>query len=345
MSTGIVYAPALAHEKIGHPECNARISHILPFLEKAGVLADLVNLEAVPATAVQLEQVHNKALVNHVQRVSGSGGGLLDYGDTYATAESYDLARLAAGAGMTAVDAIMRGEIQNGFALVRPPGHHAEQDRVSGFCLFNNVAVAARHAQREHETKRVLIVDFDVHHGNGTQDIFYRDDSVLFVSIHLFVPRLFYPGTGSKRETGFAGGKGYTLNVPLMPYVGDAGYGRIFQELIRPKAVAFQPDIILVSAGFDAHWRDPLAMAGLSLTGYAQMGQALRQLADELCDGRILFIFEGGYEIDVLSHGILNLFYTLLGQDNITDPYGPMPQEEPDIASLLAELKQSHLIY
>ncbi len=345
MSTGIVYAPALAHEKIGHPECNARISRILPFLEEAGVLADLVNLEAVPATADQLERVHNRALINHVRRVSRAGGGLLDHGDTYATAESYDLARLAAGAGMTAVDAIMRGEIQNGFALVRPPGHHAEHDRVSGFCLFNNAAAAARRAQREHGARRALIVDFDVHHGNGTQDIFYRDDSVLFISIHLFAPRLFYPGTGSKREMGLGGGKGYTLNVPLSPYVGDAGYGRIFQELIRPKAAAFQPDIILVSAGFDAHWRDPLAMAGLSLTGYARLGRALLQLAEELCDGRILFILEGGYEIDVLSHGILNLFYTLLRRDTIVDPFGPMPQEEPDISSLLAELKQAHLIY
>ena len=340
-----MYAPALAHEKNGHPECSARLSHILPFLEKTGVLAGLTPLEAVPATAAQLAQVHDQALIRHVQRVSQAGGGLLDHGDTYATAESYDLARLAAGAGVTAVDAIMRGEVQNGFVLARPPGHHAERRRVSGFCLFNNVAIAARHAQRAHGAQRVLIVDFDVHHGNGTQDIFYQDDSVLFVSVHLFIPRLFYPGTGSKRETGLEQGKGFTLNVPLPPYVGDTGYGRIFQELIRPKAAAFQPDIILVSAGFDAHWRDPLAMAGLSLTGYAQIGQALAQLAAELCHGRILFILEGGYEIDVLSHGILNLFYTLLGQDTIADPYGPMPQTEPDISSLVAGLKEAHLIY
>lgn len=345
MSIGIVYAPALAHEKIGHPECNARINQIMPFLDRFGVLADLIALEPEMATAVQLEQVHNSALIHHVQRVSASGGGLLDYGDTYATPESYDLARLAAGAGLTAVDAIIRGEIENAFALVRPPGHHAEKDRVSGFCLFNNVAVAARYAQTVHHVERVLIVDFDVHHGNGTQDIFYQDDSVLFTSIHLFIPRLFYPGTGSLREMGFGAGEGFTMNVPLMPYVGDSGYGRIMQELIKPKALAFQPDFILVSAGFDAHWRDPLAMAGLSLTGFARMAQALIQLADELSHGRILFILEGGYEIDVLSHGILNTFYALMGQDNMVDPFGPMTQDEPDITPLLQELKQCHLIY
>jgi acetoin utilization deacetylase AcuC-like enzyme len=207
------------------------------------------------------------------------------------------------------------------------------------------VAVAARYAQEVYGVQRVLIVDFDVHHGNGTQDIFFQDESVLFVSTHLFLPRMFYPGTGGVSEIGIGAGRGFTVNVPLMPYVGDEGYGRLFQEIIWPKAKAFAPELILVSAGFDAHWQDPLAMAGLSLRGYGHITQTLVEMANILCHGRILFVLEGGYQVTALSYGILNTFYALLGQDNLQDPLGSMPQPEPDVADLLAKLKEHHLIY
>lgn len=345
MTTAVVHVPALEHNKMGHPEHQGRIRQILPFLDAAGILADLTLLEPTVASIEQLRRVHAATLLEHVRQVCQAGGGVLDHGDTYATAQSYDLARLAAGSTIAAVDQIMTGQVKNGFALVRPPGHHAEFNRISGFCLFNNAAAAARQAQAVHGVERVLIIDFDVHHGNGTQDIFYDDDSVMFISSHLFLPRMFYPGTGALQELGQGQGNGYTVNVPLLPNVGDVGYGRILTELIRPLAQQFKPGLILVSAGYDAHWQDPLAMVGLSLTGYAQMARALVSLADELADGRILFVLEGGYLIEALSYGILNTFYALTGQDKIADPLGMMPQTEQDISHLLHQLKEHHLIY
>jgi acetoin utilization deacetylase AcuC-like enzyme len=238
---------------------------------------------------------------------------------------------------------IVGGKASNGLALVRPPGHHAEHDRVGGFCLFNNIAVAARQAQAVHGLKRVLIVDYDVHHGNGTQDIFYGDDSVLFASMHIYYP-FFYPGTGAAREVGRGAGRGTTVNVPFPPLVGDEGYGRAFAEVIAPCARRFQPQLILVSAGFDAHWRDPLARAGLSLTGYARLTQALLELAEELCAGRILFVLEGGYLLEALHYGILNVLYALLGRDQIVDPLGSMARPEQNVTHLLGALKELHLL-
>lgn len=343
MSTIYVYAPAIAHQKEGHPEHNGRIGNLLQWLDPFGILADLTAVSPIHATFEQLNRVHSKGLIEQIRSVSLSGGGLLDHGDTYATAESYDLARLAVGGAITAVDHILKGNARNGFALLRPPGHHAEYDRISGFCLFNNVAAAARHAQQAHGLKRVAIIDFDVHHGNGTQDIFYNDPSVLFTSTHLYMPRHFYPGTGGYKESGREAGIGHTLNIPLVPNVGDAGYEQIFQQVIVPKLRAFQPEMLFISAGFDAHWQDPLAMAALSLSGYAQLCRQLVVAADEICNGRILFILEGGYQVKALQHAILNTFYALTLQDNIIDPLGASPEAETDISKLLAIVKRDHL--
>lgn len=345
MTTVAVHVPALAHTKSGHPENEVRIRQILPFLGESGILGDLHLLQPKLATIQQLRRIHSASLIERIREVATTGGGILDHGDTYATAQSFELARLAAGSTIAAIDEIMAGRAKNGFALVRPPGHHAEFNRISGFCLFNNVAAAARQAQAAHGVKRILILDFDVHHGNGTQDIFYDDDSVMFISTHLFLPRMFYPGTGDLQELGNGFGHGYTVNVPLKPNVGDEGYGRILSELIQPLARLFRPELILVSAGYDAHWQDPLAMAGLSLTGFAHISQHLVNLANELTDGRILFVLEGGYQVQALSYGILNTLYALLGQDKIEDPMGVMPQPEEDITHLLHHLKRHHLIY
>jgi acetoin utilization deacetylase AcuC-like enzyme len=343
MTTLLVYAPAMAHTLRNHPESHERLAGMLPWLERQGALSGLMDIPPVPATTEQLRRVHSATLIETIRQVSMSGGGLLDHGDTYATADSYQLARVALGGCCAAVDHIMTEQARNGIALVRPPGHHAENDRVSGFCLFNNVAAAARQAQAVHGVRRVLIFDYDVHHGNGTQDIFYDDDSVLFMSMHLYAP-YFYPGVGSLNETGSGKGKGYTLNIPLPPYVGDNGYVRIFDEVVRQKAMAFKPDLILVSAGFDAHWQDPLSAAGLSLTGYGHIGRALIELANELCDGRALFVLEGGYQLEVLTSGVLNLIFALTGRDEIQDHLGTLPHEESDVADLLYQLKQHHLL-
>jgi acetoin utilization deacetylase AcuC-like enzyme len=343
MSTILVYAPALKHTKAYHPESHHRLKATIQNLENFGVLTNLQQVEPKPASFEQLMRVHTPDLIEHIQRVSFLGGGTLDHGDTYATAQSFDLAKLAVGGCCQAVDKIMTGEARNGIALVRPPGHHAESNRVSGFCLLNNVAAATRHAQEVHGAERVAILDFDVHHGNGTQEIFYLDNTVLFSSAHLFAP-FFYPGGGLSNEIGAGRGFGHTLNVPLPPLVGDDGYCRIMKELVFPKISTFEPDIILVSAGFDAHWQDPLAQGGLSLTGYARICRYLVEMARNLCEGRILFVLEGGYELRVLNLGILNCIYALLDKDEIQDPIGQMPDNENDVTDLLLQLKERHLL-
>lgn len=345
MSTVFVFAPGNEHTKQGHPEANYRLAHLLPFLEQYQLLSALQQLPARTALLSDLQRVHNRALVDQIRHLSERGGGLLDHGDTYVTAVSYEAARTAAGAGLTAVDAILSNQARNGFAIVRPPGHHAESSQVSGFCLFNNIAIAARYAQATYNCQRILIVDFDIHHGNGTQEIFFQDDTVLFISAHLFIPRLFYPGSGGISEIGIGHGRGYTLNMPLPPLVGDVGYGRLWQEVVWPRATTFAPDLILVSAGYDAHWQDPLSMSGLSLAGYAHLSRQLVQLADALCHGRILFMLEGGYHEQALAYGILNTFYALLGHDQQQDPLGPMSEPETDVTDLLHTLKARHLIY
>lgn len=310
---------------------------VLPALERFGLLDQLAAVGPVPATTDQLRRVHTKGLIDFVKTISYQGGGTLDGGDTYATADSFEQATLAAGSCCLAVDHIMHGRARNGFALVRPPGHHAEIDHAGGFCLFNNVAVAARHAQIVHGVQRVFILDFDVHHGNGTQNIFYEDDSVLFASMHLFAP-FFYPGIGGLHEVGTRKGKGFTTNVPFPPGVGDRGYLRALQEYISPLVKAFQPEIMLISIGFDAHWQDPLAMASLSLTGYALFVQTLVRLAESVCNGRLLFVLEGGYKIDVLTLGIANTYAALLGLDTIQDTIGASPSPEHDVDQLLKTL-------
>ncbi len=342
MSTLLVSAPAYGHTKFQHPESSQRTLALERALASSGLLPDLRVLAPAAATVEQLRRVHTMELIEYVRQVSLRGGGLLDHGDTYVTGESFELALLAVGGCCAAVDEIMTGRADNGFALIRPPGHHAETDRASGFCLFNNVAAAARQAQVVHGAQRVAIVDYDVHHGNGTQDIFYEDDSVLFISIHLYAP-YFYPGIGGMHEVGTGRGNGYTLNVPLPPQVGDKGYLRAFDELIGPRLRDFQPNMLLVSAGFDAHWADPLAMAGLSLTGYAHITRQLIGYAEALCGGRVLFVLEGGYQLDVLVNGVQNVFHALLKRDRILDPFGRMPEPERDISALLAQLKAHYL--
>jgi acetoin utilization deacetylase AcuC-like enzyme len=343
MSTLLAYAPATRHTRLHHPESHYRTAVLMPALENAGVLRDILWIDPVPATVEQLRRVHTVEHIEYVRQVSTRGGGLLDQGDTYATAESYDLALLAAGSSCAAVDYIMSGGASNGFVLIRPPGHHAETDRVSGFCIFNNVAAAARQAQVMYGVRRVAIIDFDVHHGNGTQDIFFEDDSVLFMSVHLYAP-FFYPGVGGMYEIGVGRGKYHTLNIPLPPQVGDKGYRMAFEEIFSPRLADFKPEFLLVSAGYDAHWQDPLAMAGLSLSGFAAITRMLLQYANIHTQGRILFVLEGGYHLEVLAKGVLNTLYALMGKDLIEDPFGPMPEPEHDVTALIQRLQKHYLL-
>jgi acetoin utilization deacetylase AcuC-like enzyme len=260
--------------------------------------------------------------------------------DTYVGSDSEQAARLAAGGLCHVLGAVATGQAANGFALVRPPGHHATPDRGMGFCLYNNVAVATRAAQAEYGLEQVLIVDFDVHHGNGTQDAFYEDASVLFFSTHQYP---YYPGTGHWRETGRGPGAGATVNVPFPAGVGDNVYAAAFDQVLAPLARRFQPQLILVSAGYDAHWNDPLASMQLSITGYAALVDRLLALAGELCQGRIVFTLEGGYHLEVLAHAVLTTLRQLSGhREVINDPLGPCPWDERDASALLAQVRQTH---
>jgi acetoin utilization deacetylase AcuC-like enzyme len=213
----------------------------------------------------------------------------------------------------------MKGEVENAFALVRPPGHHAMPDRAMGFCIFNNVAIAAKFALSRFNLKRVLIADFDVHHGNGTQDAFYADPTVLYFSTHQYP---FYPGTGWIDETGTGEGGGTTVNFPMAAGWGDEEYLRAFNEVLVPVARRFRPDLILVSAGFDPHWDDQLAMMRVSVSGFARMAMILKELAVELCQGRLVFALEGGYNLRVVASSIKAIFDVLLGNPEIDDPLG-----------------------
>jgi acetoin utilization deacetylase AcuC-like enzyme len=340
-TTGYVYDPIyLEHDLRGHPENQERLKAILRVLEEHGMRERLTPIPAIPVTRERLERCHERRYIEQVKRLAGQGGGHLDM-DTYVRPASYEAALMAAGGLVEATRAVLDGEVDNAFGLVRPPGHHALRARGMGFCLFNNVAIAARYALDEHGLDRVLIVDFDVHHGNGTQDEFKADPAVLYLSTHQY-PH--YPMTGTVDETGHGAGAGSIVNVPLGGGVGDQGFDRIFSEIVGPVAWRFQPQLILVSAGYDAHWDDPLASLLLSVGGYAAIARALNDLAGELCGGRLVFTLEGGYHLQALAYAILNTFALLLGDTEwrTVDPLGPSPYNERPVDDIIARVKRQH---
>ena len=338
--TAIVYDPFnLRHTLDGHPENHRRLKSTMELLQDEGMLDRLISIPSAPAPLDAVLAAHSQAYLERLQAITARGGGHLD-ADTYVNADSFEAALRSAGSLLNLLDAVVAKEADNGFALVRPPGHHALINNGMGFCIFANVAIAARWVQRHHGMQRVLIVDFDVHHGNGTQDIFYEDPSVLFFSTHQFP---YYPGTGAAAEMGADAGYGTTVNVPFPPHVGDQGYLDAFQKILAPLARRFRPEIILLSAGFDAHWMDPLASMSLSITGYMALVQELLALADELCGGRLVCVLEGGYNLRVLSHSVLSTFRLLHGADpEPSDPFGPAPGEARDPSQLLNRIKLLH---
>lgn len=339
MATGYVFDEIFTkHDFPGHPESATRLRTVMDHLVKQNLLPRLAHVPARPATRVELLRCHHPRHIDRVEEISRRGGGMLD-SDTYTNASSYEAAVRAAGGVVDLTAAVLEGRLDNGFALIRPPGHHATPARAMGFCLFSNIAVAARAARFDYGLERVAVVDFDVHHGNGTQDVLIEDPSILFVSSHEYP---YYPGTGAAAEIGEGMGRGTTVNVPVSMGVGDNGYKCLYGEVVFPILRRFQPELILVSAGFDAHWDDPLANIGLTLTGYQWLSQSLIQMAAELCQGRIVFVLEGGYNLDVLALGVGNVFRALLGDADHQDPLGPSPWREPDVTALLSKLKTFH---
>jgi acetoin utilization deacetylase AcuC-like enzyme len=284
----------------GHPERPKRLTAIRDGLERSGTLARLLSITPEAAPLEALARVHDESYVEALERVCARAPVRLDP-DTGVSEGSWAAALLSAGGGLAAVDAVMEGRARSAFVCTRPPGHHAERDRAMGFCLFNNIAVAARHAQHRHGVKRVAIVDWDVHHGNGTQHIFDADDTVLYLSTHQWP---FYPGTGARGERGRGPGLGTTINLPLPAGSGDEEYARLFETVVIPALESFQPGLLLISAGFDAHERDPLAGMALTTPGYGKLTTLLRDAARGLCDGRLVSLLEGGYDLDALAASV-----------------------------------------
>lgn len=337
MKAGIVYDPIyLKHDTGDHVERAGRLVEIKRSLDISGLIKELVSIPARPAAKEELYLVHTP---DYVKYIEGHGIGWLDP-DTFMSPDSYNVALHAAGGAAESVQWIMDGKVDSAFALVRPPGHHASSDKAAGFCIFNNVAIAARKALKDFKLSRVMIVDFDVHHGNGTQDIFYSDPSVLYLSTHQY-PH--YPGTGTVEETGTGQAEGANINIPLPPYCGDKQYLQIFHEIVIPAARRYRPELILVSAGYDAHWMDMLAQMQLTVNGYRQLAGILRDLASELCRSRLLFVLEGGYSLQALAASIHATFEALLGKPPSPDPLGPPPQSRPwGINDVLTKVKRIH---
>ncbi len=327
------------HDVPGHPERPDRVRAIWAELAACGLLDKLHAVEPQPISDEQILYAHTQKYLDLLHYASEHDYGIRFDSDTLALPETPQIARLSAGGVVGAVDEIMAGRAKNALAITRPPGHHAIPEGAMGFCFLGNVAIAARHAQKAYGLKRVLIVDYDVHHGNGTQDILYDDASVLFISTH---QHPFYPGTGAITETGRDAGKGYTLNIPMPADCGDAEYMSVFEQIVWPAAMRFQPEFIIISAGFDGHWDDPLAMMNLSLTGYDHLTRELIRMADTLCGGKILFALEGGYNTQVLAHGVRNIAHALLGEDIISDPFGAKSASDKDIHALIHRVKAVH---
>ncbi len=302
--TAIVYHPDyLLHDTGSHPERKERLIAIMQLIEDTGI--DLRKIKPEPASIEEIRYVHDPDYITKVREYSKREIPLDP--DTVLCKDSYRAALLAAGGMIRAVDLAAEGE--NAFALVRPPGHHALTCSGMGFCLFNNIAIGARHAQKI-GYDRVLIVDWDVHHGNGTQYTFYDDPSVFYFSVHQY-PH--YPGTGSSDETGTGAGQGYTLNVPLPAGSGDVEYTRAFEEILIPAALRFDPDIVLVSAGFDAHIDDPLAGMAVTTEGFGKMASIVCSIADRCCEGRLAITLEGGYDLYALSHSVVGVLEVMTG--------------------------------
>ena len=339
MTTAIVTDERyLIHTDPTHVERAERLLSIQRALDTSGVRAMVQQLAPRPATQDEMLAVHTTDHVDAINRYAVRGGGYIDT-DTYMVEGTLEAAYLAAGGAITAVAAVLEGTAPNAIAFVRPPGHHATPDRAMGFCLFNNIAVAARAALQQFGLARVAIVDYDVHHGNGTQDIFYGDGQVLFCSTHA-AP--YYPGTGRVDEIGTGDGAGATLNVP-MPYgVGDVGYQQVFQQVIIPALHRFQPQLFLVSAGYDAHWSDPIGPMVVSVQGFANMTKMLLEAAGELCDGRIVLVLEGGYNLEAVGASALASLQVLLGQTPAHGDMGRITAPEPELTRLIATLQQQH---
>ena len=322
MATGIVLDPRyMAHDPgRGHPERPERIGVLLPALLES---ADLQRVEPRAATAEEIMLVHRAGHFDHVAQTRGVGHYALDP-DTPVCGDSFDTACLAVGGLLALLDEVVDGRLDNGFAAVRPPGHHAEPDRAMGFCLFNNVAIGAAYLRQRYGLERVLVVDWDVHHGNGTQHAFERDPGVLYISTHRYP---FYPGTGALDEIGTGDGAGFTVNLPFPGGFGDAEYLDAFHTVIEPIALQYEPQMVLISAGFDPHHRDPLGGMAVTEAGFAAMARSLLDVAERVAGGRCVAVLEGGYDLRAMRDSATAVLSELRGAGGLD-----LPPSTPSVA-------------
>jgi acetoin utilization deacetylase AcuC-like enzyme len=306
---------------MGHPESQERLFAIVDMLRETRLLEEVVRIEPRDATKEEITLVHDPKHFDLIQSTKGKIRVFLDP-DTSTCPVSFNAAVRAVGGMLDATDKVMKGEVDIAFPLVRPPGHHAERNRAMGFCLFNNVAVGAAYASKVYGVKRILIVDWDLHHGNGTQNMFYDSSEVLYFSTHQYP---YYPGTGSVNEVGVQNGFGYTINVPIHPGMGDKEYIKIFFEILKPVIEQYKPELILISAGFDTYFGDPLGGMSVSPKGFAQMTRFLKEMAESYCNGKLVLILEGGYNLEGLWESTKAVIEELL-EKNKTD-YGDLTVE------------------
>jgi len=331
MPTGYALELAPSHVYADHPEGPSRLDVLLEVLPSLG--ASSLQFDAASPSEVSL--VHSPALIQWTQEICRRGNAIIDPAPTFVTRTTFDDALRAAGATIACVHAVVDGEARNAFSIVRPPGHHAEPDRSMGFCIFNNVAIAARKAIAA-GLSRLAIVDFDAHHGNGTQAAFAHDERVLYLSTHQWG---IYPGSGWYEEAPEA--RRRIVNVPLPAAAGDRVYEKVTADILGPAVRSFEPQLILVSCGFDAHWKDPLTSLGLSTAGFHRLAGALVGLAEEQCGGKIVFVLEGGYDAAVVAEGAMAVF-AALASSSYTGPSEAAPFREPDVEARLAAIKALH---
>lgn len=291
---GIIYhSEYLKHETGAHPENKKRLIYIMEYLNQSEIKDAITYILPQKATEEEVSLIHPYEYIKKIESACASNQQYLD-ADTVICSDSYNVALLAVGGVLKAIDEMMSGNIENGFALIRPPGHHAEPDRAMGFCIFNNIAIGTKYAQRKYGIERVLIIDFDVHHGNGTERTFYDDPTVLFFSIHQY-PH--YPGTGRREDKGIGKGEGYNINLPMNLYSGDKEYEQAFTDYLIEPVDKFKPELIMVSAGFDGHISDPLSQIYLSDEWYKNTAVLIHKLANSYAGGRVVSVLEGGYNL------------------------------------------------
>jgi acetoin utilization deacetylase AcuC-like enzyme len=332
MKTVYTFVPSREHLYPGHPERPGRLDALEPLFHSFNA----EKIEVIHATQEQVARVHQPRLIKAVEEVCRQGPGIVDHAPTYVTQTSYQDALLAAGGAIACTHAVLNGDAKNAFAIVRPPGHHAEPDHVMGFCIFNNIAIVAREALAN-GMERVMVIDYDAHHGNGTQAACMDDNRFGFISTHQWG---IYPGTGWIEDAPHA--RGRLVNVPLSAYAGDEVFARVADDIFKPVVEKFRPQMLFISTGFDAHWNDPLTSLGLSTRGFFNISKKLVELAEEYCQGRIVFVLEGGYDPHNVANGTAAVFDALTNSTVAKEANDPSPHPEPDQESRIAEIRKWH---